>query len=125
MSHNSKLKTKRRRFWTLRHFEENYTLRDFERNAINILGFERISSKIRDTEIIILSIEIRQLSLCKLYVFLQAQNKRIWEIRDALKNECSSNDLRQMLCDNSQPDYGGESVVGTRMKLDGLKVECS
>ena len=28
-----------------------------------------------------------------------------------MKNECSSNDLREMLSDNAQPDYGGESVV--------------
>ncbi|CAB3982898.1 Poly [ADP-ribose] polymerase 1 [Paramuricea clavata] len=42
---------------------------------------------------------------------LKAQSKRIWKIRDALKNECSSNDLKQMLSDNNQPDYGGESVL--------------
>ena len=50
---------------------------------------------------------------------LKAQNKRIWEIRDALKKECSLNDLREMLSDNNQPDFGGESVLLDRC-TDGM-----
>ncbi|XP_028396308.1 poly [ADP-ribose] polymerase 1-like isoform X2 [Dendronephthya gigantea] len=50
---------------------------------------------------------------------LKAQNKRIWEIRDALKNECTLNDLRDMLAENDQSDFGGESVLLDRC-ADGM-----